>query len=106
MSHEVEICTQIKDKMLNENQQMAVKLKKFATIIKIPRLHFEYIEKYGVNEFVTYCEDIVKRERSLIDLKKAKEMQVELRNEMSIQAIKKIQGPMEERIKAKKLDMI
>jgi hypothetical protein len=50
---------------------MGAKLRKFATIIKIPRLHFEYIEKYGVNEFVTYCEDIVKRERSLIDLKKA-----------------------------------
>ena len=54
--------------MLNENTQMGAKLRKFATIIKIPRLHFEYIEKHGVNEFVTYCEDIVKRERSLIDL--------------------------------------
>ena len=84
MSHEVEICTQIKDKMLNENMQMAEKLKKFATIIKIPRLHFEYIEKYGVNEFVTYCEDIVKRERSLIDLRNAQQKQIELRNEISI----------------------
>jgi hypothetical protein len=55
---------------------------------------------------VTYCEDIVKRERSLIDLKSARGKQVELRNEMSIQAIKKIQGPMEERIKSKKFDMI
>lgn len=56
--------------------QMAEKLKKFATIIKIPRLHFDYIEKYGVNEFVTYCEDIVKRERSIIDLKKGQQKQV------------------------------
>ena len=58
---------------------MAAKLKKFATIIRIPRLHFDYIEKYGVNEFVTYCEDIVRRERALLDLKKAEKQKIDLR---------------------------
>ena len=58
---------------------MTEKLKKFATIIRIPRLHFEYIEKYGVNEFVTYCEDIVRRERALLDLKKAEKQKIDLR---------------------------
>ena len=52
--------------MIETNKWQAEKLKHFATMLRIPRLHFDYIEKHGVDEFVDYCEDIVKRERIMI----------------------------------------
>lgn len=79
MTHEINVCTAIKDKMLSENKWMAEKLRKFATIIRIPRMHFDYIEKHGANEFVEFCEDIVRRERALASAKDASKQQVELR---------------------------
>ena len=68
MGLEIKVCNAIKDKMISQNEFQAEKLRKFATLLRIPRLHFEYIEKHGVNEFVDYCEDIVKRERAQIEI--------------------------------------
>jgi ERCC4-related helicase len=84
MSHEVTICTLIKDKMVSENKWQAEKLIKFATMLRIPRYHFDYIEKYGVNEFVDYCEEVVRRERNMQEQKKVNEKRVELRQQYSI----------------------
>ena len=57
--------------MIDTNKWQAEKLKKFATLLRIPRLHFEYIEKHGVNEFVAFCEDIVRKEKALLQAEKA-----------------------------------
>ena len=43
-------------------------------MLRIPRLHNQYIEKHGVNEFVDYCEDVVKRERAMEDVREAKKV--------------------------------
>jgi hypothetical protein len=84
MHYEVEICTRIKDRVIEENTTQAAKLTKFATLLRIPRLHFEYIEKHGVNEFVEYCEKVVRRERLIIESKKAKEKVINLRKDYSV----------------------
>ena len=65
MSIEVDVATTLKDRLIDENIQMKTKLSKFATLLRIPRTHFEYIEKHGVDEFVDFCEQIVRTERSL-----------------------------------------
>jgi len=67
MTYEVDVCTMIKDKMLGENKEMKEKLRKFATLLRIPRYHFDYIEKHGVNEFVSYCEDVTRKERAIAE---------------------------------------
>lgn len=40
MSMEINVCTAIKDKMLSENTELTDKLRRFATILRIPRYHF------------------------------------------------------------------
>lgn len=98
MTYEVDICTLIKDKMINENTWQAEKLKKFATLLRIPRLHFDYIEKHGINEFVNYCEDIVRRERNTQEEKKMVKLRVELRNETKMKTIAQSHRPFQERL--------
>lgn len=56
-------------------------MKQFATQLRIPRLHFEYIEKHGVDEFVEFCEDIVRRERTIIAEKQADKERIDLRTD-------------------------
>jgi len=34
-------------------------------MLRVPRLHFQYIEKHGVDELVDFCEDIVRREKAV-----------------------------------------
>lgn len=89
MGYEIDVATIIKDKMITQNEIQEKKLKKFATLLRIPRLHFEYIEKHGVDEFVDFCEDIVKRERSLLDVEKAEKERLNLRNDYSIVKLNK-----------------
>ena len=74
LSLEIKVCTAIKDKMISQNEFQAEKLRKFATLLRIPRLHWQYIEKHGVNEFVDYCEDIVKRERAKEEIDEAMQL--------------------------------
>jgi hypothetical protein len=92
MNHEINVCTAIKDKMLGENKWQAEKLRKFATILRIPRLHFEYIEKHGIDEFVDFCEGVVKRERAVLEKGKAQQLQAELRGDFQTYKLKKY-GP-------------
>ena len=105
MTLEVKVCTAIKDKMLSENKWMAEKLRKFATIIRIPRLHFEYIEKYGINTFVDFCEDIVRRERAVLKKNEANKKRIDLRQAYSIKNMNMNYGPADKRIKAQLKDM-
>ena len=65
MNYEITVNSLIKDKLIVQNEIFSQKLTKFATMLRIPRLHFEYIEKHGINEFIEYCEDIVRKERSI-----------------------------------------
>ena len=58
-------------------------------MLRIPRLHFDYIDKHGVDEFVEFCEDIVKRERAKADAERAQKMQVDLRNDFSCYKLKR-----------------
>lgn len=95
---EIDVCTVIKEKMLVQNKQQADKLRKFATMLRVPRLHFEYIEKHGFNEFVDYCEDIVRRERALNDVNAADKQRVEMRNRWSITKLRKQNQPISEKI--------
>lgn len=100
MTLEVKVCTAIKDKMLSENKWMAEKLRKFATIIRIPRLHFDYIEKYGINTFVDFCEDIVRRERAVLKKDAANKKRIDLRQAYSIKNMNLNYGPADKRFKA------
>ena len=84
MGIEIRVNNAIKDSMISTNQEQAEKLKKFATILRIPRLHFEYIEKHGVFEFIEYCEDIIKKERALEKAGIANKLKLELRNDYSV----------------------
>jgi len=84
MGIEIRVNNAIKDSMISTNQEQAEKLKKFATILRIPRLHFEYIEKHGVFEFIEYCEDIIKKERALEKAGIAGKLKLELRNDFSV----------------------
>mmetsp|Transcript_17288 Transcript_17288/g.26674 ORF Transcript_17288/g.26674 Transcript_17288/m.26674 type:complete len:176 (+) Transcript_17288:254-781(+) len=79
MTIEINVAIAIKDKIINDNKFQQEKLKKFATLLAIPRLHFDYIEKHGVNQFVEFCEDIVKRERALQVAKEAEKEKLNLR---------------------------
>lgn len=84
MGIEIRVNQAIKDKMISTNIEQAEKLKKFATILRIPRLHFEYIEKHGVFEFVEYCEDIIKKEKAIENTERAQKLKLELRKDYSI----------------------
>jgi hypothetical protein len=64
MGIEIRVNNAIKDRFISSNSEQGEKLKKFATILRIPRLHLEYIEKNGVFEFIEHCEDIIKKERA------------------------------------------
>ena len=59
-------------------------MRKFATLLRIPRLHWDYIEKHGVDEFVDYCEDIVRKERALKMVNEAEKKKLTLRNDYAI----------------------
>ena len=59
------------------------KLRKLATMLRVPRLHFQYIEKHGVDELVDFCEDNVKIEKSVQAAEETKQMKVHLRSEFA-----------------------
>lgn len=62
---EINVANAIAERMIGDVKAKDEKLRKFATILRVPRLHFEYIDKHGVDEFVKYAEDIVRRERAM-----------------------------------------
>lgn len=62
---EIDVATTIKDMIIDQNKWQAEKLRKFGTLLRVPRIHFQYIEKHGIDEFVEFCEDVVKRERAI-----------------------------------------
>jgi hypothetical protein len=65
LTFEVDIATTIKDKMVDTNLWQKNKLRKFATLLRIPRLHHEYIEKNGILDFIEYSQDIIRKEHNL-----------------------------------------
>lgn len=105
MDFEVELSTHIKDRIVGENKMQAEKLRKFATLLRIPRLHFDYIEKHGVNEFVEFCEKVVRRERAIIESKKSKEKTLELRNDFSVLKLKKRMQDESDRYQSNRIDL-
>ena len=40
--------------MVNKNKEQEEKILKQETLLRIPRLHHEYIEKHGVLDFIEY----------------------------------------------------
>ena len=52
---EINVATAIKDKIIHENRWQQEKLKKFATMLHIPRLHFQFIQENGIDKFVDKC---------------------------------------------------
>lgn len=84
-------------KLLAENKWKSEKLRKFGTMLRVPRLHFDYIDKHGFNEFVDYCEDIVRRERALQDMREASQARVELRGKHQISRLRKMNLSMQEK---------
>ena len=66
-------------------------------------MHFQYIDKHGVDEFVDYCEDIVKRERAVVDEKRAQKMQVDLRNDYSMLKLHRANLDLDERMRDNKI---
>lgn len=81
---EVNVSNTIRDSLVETNKWQSQKLRKFALLLRIPRLHFDYIEKHGVNKFVDFCEDIVKRERTMAQMLKADRARVDLRNDYTV----------------------
>jgi len=81
---ELRVTSAVTERVISDNKEQAVKLKKFATLLRIPRLHFEYIEKHGVDEFVDYCEDVVRRERALKKAKEAEKKKPVIRNDYDV----------------------
>jgi len=37
-----------------------VQMKQIATLLRIPRAHHAYINKYGTYDFIEKCEDVIK----------------------------------------------
>lgn len=87
----------VTERLIRDNEVQAVKLRKFATLLRIPRLHWDYIEKHGVDEFVDYCEDIVRRERANKMATEAEKVKLELRTEYNILKKSKNVGGFSER---------
>lgn len=87
---EIKVTSAVTDRLIKDNEVQAVKLRKFATLLRIPRLHWNYIEKHGVDEFVDYCEDIVRRERALKMAEEANKKKLELRSDYAV--LKKIKN--------------
>jgi len=52
---EIDVCTAIKDKIIGERDWQQERLKKFATMLHIPRLHFDFILTNGIDKFVDKC---------------------------------------------------
>jgi hypothetical protein len=46
-------------KLLEEKEANKQTIKELATILKIPRLHLDYIKKNGVDTFVEKCKEVV-----------------------------------------------
>lgn len=88
-SYEIQINSLIKDKIIETNREQAKKLVKFATMLRIPRLHFDYIEKHGVSEFVEFCEDVIKRERAIEANGKYEKEKLSLRNDYTVLKLRK-----------------
>ena len=76
---ELKVTSEVTERLIKENKTQSDKLKKFATLLRIPRLHWKYIEKHGVDEFVDYCEDVVKRDRAIVMAKQAEKAKLALR---------------------------
>ena len=74
-------------------------------MLRIPRLHFEYIEKHGVDEFVEYCEDVVRRDRAIVKAKEADKKKLSLRNDYDILKKAKNVGGFSERYKFNQTDV-
>lgn len=89
LTAEIDVNSLIVKKLLVENKWKTEKLRKFATMLRVPRLHFEYIGKHGFNEFVDYCEDIVKRERALQEMKEVDQARIDLRGKHAIHKLRK-----------------
>ena len=58
---------------MEEVEWQREKLRKFATILRVPRLHHKYIDDHGVDEFVEFTERVVKAERAKQDEEKSKQ---------------------------------
>lgn len=97
LTAEIDVNSLIVSKLLAENKWKSEKLRKFGTMLRIPRLHFDYIDKHGFNEFVDYCEDIVKRERALQEMREVDQGRIELRGKHAIQKLKKMKLSQQER---------
>lgn len=97
LTAEIDVNSKIVEKLLAENKWKSEKLRKFGTMLRVPRLHFDYIDKHGYNEFVDYCEDIVRRERALQDMKDVEQGRIELREKHTISRMRKMKLSAQER---------
>ena len=91
----MKVANAITEKMKEETEWQREKLRKFATILRVPRLHFDYIEKHGVDEFVEFCESVVKRERAVQNDKESKALTYELRKEVAVKKMLKRHEPVD-----------
>ena len=49
---EVHVLEQVLEKALEDNKDKTDLLRQFAFVLKVPRLHHEYIERNGVDPFI------------------------------------------------------
>ena len=52
------------------NAEKTQQLRKFAFLLRVPRLHHEYIERYGVDPFIENFTAVLAEKKAVIDEKK------------------------------------
>ena len=55
------------EKALDDNQKKTNLLRQFAFVLKTPRLHHEYIERFGVDPFIDKFTQIISENQALKD---------------------------------------
>ena len=64
---EVHVLEKVLEKALDDNQKKTNLLRQFAFVLKTPRLHHEYIERFGVDPFIDKFTQIISENQALKD---------------------------------------
>jgi hypothetical protein len=56
---ETQVREEIIAKLLKEKSEHLFRIREMAYLLKIPRLHFDYIKQHGVDDFVDRCKEYV-----------------------------------------------
>ena len=76
---------EIQRTLLQERAHNLEKMREMATILKVPRLHFNYIKENGVDQFVERCKEYVQYHDFIYEEEERSQERIRARAEVAIE---------------------